>query len=205
MLLIEDSFSVENLFFYLKLLGKSLKEQKIMILPSGYQYSLQMMSSDSGFRMHTFIWKGGRMIDKHRCSTQLQPMSTPLLKSHPACPLVLGEANWGILDWQPWKPQVFLHAQNQAELMQQQNLPRCCSAKPEPNPAASRLAEQVLLCPHDLPAEGWNWYQSWDDISRGQRMRIPATVNQQTEHLPRSLKRHFILNSSYPASRHLIH
>lgn len=64
MLLIDDFFSVENLFFYLKLLGKSLKEEKIMILPSGYQYSLWMMSSDSGFRMHTFIWTEGRMIDK---------------------------------------------------------------------------------------------------------------------------------------------
>lgn len=64
MILIEDSFSVENSFFYLKLLGKSLKEQKIMILPSGSQYSLQMMSSDSGFEMHTCIWKEGRMIAK---------------------------------------------------------------------------------------------------------------------------------------------
>lgn len=67
MLLIEDSFSVENLFFYLKLLGKSLKEQKIMILPSGYQYSLRMMSSDSGFRMHTFIWKFLHTVESHGC------------------------------------------------------------------------------------------------------------------------------------------
>lgn len=56
MLLIEDSFSVENLF-YLKLLGKSLKEQKIIILTSGYQYSLWMMSSASGSKISTFIWK----------------------------------------------------------------------------------------------------------------------------------------------------
>lgn len=37
--------------------------------------------------------------------------------------------------------------------MQQQNLPRCCSAKPKPDPDAPGLAEQVLLCPHDLPAD----------------------------------------------------
>lgn len=57
MLLIEGSFSVENLFFYLKLLGKSLKEQKDMILTSAYWYSLWVMSSDSGSERNTFIWK----------------------------------------------------------------------------------------------------------------------------------------------------
>lgn len=64
MLLIEGSFSVENLFFYLKLLGKSLKEQKDMILTSAYWYSLWVMSSDSGSERNTFIWKQGRMMDK---------------------------------------------------------------------------------------------------------------------------------------------
>lgn len=204
MLLIEDSFSVENLFFYLKLLGKSLKEQKIMILPSGYQYSLQMMSSDSGFRMHTCIWKGGRMIDKASFLHTAAPHGYTPAKIPPSWSLSAGGSKLGDPRLTALKTTGFLHAQHQAELMQQQNLPRCCSAKPEPNPAAPRLAEQVLLCPHDLPAEGWNWYQSWDDISRGQRMRIPVTTNQQTEHQPRSLKGHFIPTNSYPASRHLI-
>lgn len=141
MLLIEDSFSVENLFFYLKLLGKSLKEQKIMILPSGYQYSLWMMSSDIGCRMHTFIWKEGRMIDKASFASMA---TTPLLESHPSCPSVLGEANWGIPDWQPWKPQIFLHAQKQAELMQQQNLPG--AAQPSLSRAQMPQDEQSRCC-----------------------------------------------------------
>lgn len=83
-------------------------------------------------------------------------------------------------------------------------LPQVLLSQAWADPDAPRLAEQVLLCPHDLPAEVWNWYQSWDDISCGQRMGIPVTISQQTEHLPRSLKGHFILNSSYPASRHPI-
>lgn len=202
MLLIEDSFSVENLFFYLKLLGKSLKEQKIMILPSGYQYSLWMMSSDIGCRMHTFIWKEGRMIDKASFASHgyHTPAGIPPILSLSAGGSKLGDPRLTAL-----KSTDFPSCPKAGRANAAAEPPRCCSAKPEPSPDAPRWAEQVLLCPHDVPAEGWNWYRSWDDISCGQRMRIPVTINQQTEHLPRSLKGHLILNSSYPASRHLIH
>lgn len=132
-------------------------------------------------------------------------MATPLLESHPACPLVLGEANRRIPDWQPRKPQGFPSCPKAGRANAAAELPQVLLSQAWADPDAPRLAEQVLqICPHDLPAEVWNWYQSWDDISCGQRMRIPVTISQQTEHLPRSLKGHFILNSSYPASRHLI-
>lgn len=177
MLLIEESFSVENVFFYLRLLGKSLKEQKITILTSGYQYSLWRMSSDSGSKINTFIWKWGRTIDKTSHPHTAARGGCVLARCPPGSSLSAeGSKIWGY-----WTDSTDNHG---------------LSAVPRRVPSEQRRARagpgraRGSLSPWPS-RRGMKLILAAMTFCVGTGLRVPVTINQQTEYLPRSLKRTF--------------
>lgn len=151
MLLIEESFSAENVFFYLRLLGKSLKEQKITILTSGYQYSLWRMSSDSGSKINTFIWKWGRTIDKTSHPHTAACGGCVLARCPPGSSLSAeGSKIWGY-----WTDSTDNHGLSAVPRRVPSEQRR---ARAGPGLPGAPSAEPVAVCPRDPPAEVWNWY-----------------------------------------------